>query len=88
MQLKSAADELGSLAKTDRVMVPPPVLFQRLGEALEDIGENERADEMYLWADRVSAEGRGTSARHRSRRPGPPDEADSPPPPPEPPVNR
>ena len=43
VQLTTAADELVSLAKHDRMMVPPLELFERLGEALEDLGETDRA---------------------------------------------
>jgi serine/threonine protein kinase/tetratricopeptide (TPR) repeat protein len=84
LQLKTAADEIEALVKNDRSQVPPPGVFERLGEALEDIGESDRAQEMYLWAEWAMRRGRGFRPSH-DRGHEPPDERDGlPPGPPEP----
>jgi tetratricopeptide (TPR) repeat protein len=64
--LNAAADELQSLATTDKSRLPPPHLFERLADAFQDLGDIDRAEEMASWVDRFVPGQPGDS-------PGPPD---------------
>jgi tetratricopeptide (TPR) repeat protein len=76
--LDAAAEELKSLATSDKSRHPPPELFDRLADAFEDLGEPDRAAEIARWADLFMREPPRDRSAPRDRQPGSGEEIEPP----------